>query len=102
MFLVRRVFKVKPGTTRKAAEVIAEIGKMYEEAGLRAPSRVFISGTSTPGPLNTVYMEWLEETLGSPHREGNPTPDGEDELFARLNEYQEETTIEFYELYSGA
>jgi hypothetical protein len=35
MYLIRRVIKVKPGTTRKAAEVLAKIGDAYVKAGQR-------------------------------------------------------------------
>ena len=44
MFLVRRAFKVKPGTARQAADIIAQMGKLYEEAGQRSPTRIYISG----------------------------------------------------------
>ena len=68
MFLVRRTFKVKKGTSRRAADVIMRIGKMYEESGDRQHSTVYLSGGSVPGPLDTVYMDWLEEDLKSPYR----------------------------------
>ena len=102
MFLVRRTFKVKKGTARKAAEVITQIGKMYEEAGQRTHSRVYISGGTVPGPADTVYMDWVEETLRSAYRADNPKPPQENELFAKLREYQEETSIEFYEMYDDS
>ena len=102
MFLVRRIFKVKKGTARKAAELITQIGAGYQEAGQRTPSRVYLSGGSVPGPANTVYMEWVEEELRSVYRENNPVPPGNSELYQQLRELQEETSIEFYELYSGA
>ena len=102
MFLVRRVFKVKRGTARKAAELITQIGAGYEKAGQRTSSRVYISGGGVPGPANTVYMEWTEEALQSAYRDDNPVPPGQDELFDQLREIQEETYIEFYELYSGS
>ncbi len=102
MFLVRRIFKVKKGTARKAAELITQIGAGYQEAGQRTPSRVYLSGGSVPGPANTVYMEWVEEALRSAYRENNPVPPGNDDLYHQLRELQEETSIEFYELYSGA
>jgi hypothetical protein len=104
MFLVRRVFKVKKGTGRKAAEVITQIGNMYASADQRAPSRVYLSGSTVPGPADTVYMDWTAETLESAYRPENVAskPAGEDELFSKLREYQEETYIEFYEMYSSA
>ena len=102
MFLARRGFKVKKGTARKAAAVLTKIGQMYEEAGLRTPSRVYISGGSMPGPADTVYMDWVEEVLRSPYRADLKAPEGGDELFAELHQYQEESWIEFYELYVGS
>ena len=101
MFLVRRIFKVKKGTARQAADIITQIGKMYEQAGLRTSSRVYISGSTVPGPSDTVYMDWIEESLKSAYRKDNPTPAKEDELFGILeDQYQEETSVEFYEIYS--
>ena len=76
MYLVRRVFKVKAGTSRRAAEIIAQIGKQYEEGGQRSSVRVYTSGGTVPGPANTIYMDWTDETLSSPYREGNKIPDG--------------------------
>ena len=100
MFLVRRVFKVKPGTARRAAEIIAQIGKTYEEAGQRSKCRVYISGGTVPGPANTVYMDWTEEALLSPYRDDNEIPESVRALGPQLREVQEESHIEFYELYS--
>ncbi len=102
MFVIRRMFKVKKGTARKAAEVITQIGKYYEDLGQRKPSWVYISGSTVPGPADTVYMEWAEEALMSAYRdEVRDTPPDLDKLFTQLREYQEETWIEFYEMYSG-
>jgi hypothetical protein len=100
LYLIRRVFKVKPGTARQAADVITRIGKRYEEAGQRSPIRVYTSGSTVPGPADTVYMDWIDEAIRSPMREGNDTPEGMADLGAQLREFQEETFIEFYEMYS--
>ena len=43
MYLIRRVFRCKPGTARRAAEQITKIGKAYENAGQRSPIRVYTS-----------------------------------------------------------
>ncbi len=101
MYLIRRVFKVKPGTTRRAAEIITQIGKHYEEEGQRSSVRVYTSGGTVPGPANTVYMDWIDETLRSPYRDDNKIPDGIAALGAQLNEFQEESYIEFYEMYGS-
>ena len=98
MYLIRRVYKVKPGATRRAAELIHQIGKGYEEAGQRSPVRVYWSGSTMPGPANTVYMEWEQEKIESPYRQDNPLPDMR-ELGQQLRERQEESHIEFYEMY---
>ncbi|MCH8205768.1 MAG: hypothetical protein IH956_02055 [Chloroflexi bacterium] len=100
MYLVRRVWKVKPGTSRRAAQLIAQIGKVYEDAGQRSPTRVYVSGGTVPGPANTVYMDWTEEVLQSPYREDNPTPEELRKIGPELRELQEESYIEFYEMYS--
>ncbi len=99
MYLIRRVFKVKPGTTRSAAAIITQIGKLYEEEGQRSSVRVYMSGGTVPGPANTIYMDWIDETLRSPYRDGNKIPDGIAALGAQLNELQEESYIEFYEMF---
>ncbi len=98
MYLVRRVFKVQPGTSRKAAEIIAKIGRAYEEAGQRSSTRVYTSGGSVPGPSDFVYMDWTEETIKSPYREGNKNPDSIQALYPQLRDVQEDTYIEFYEM----
>lgn len=102
MFVVRRIHHAKPGQSRKLAEVLRKIGEMYQSSGDRKPSRIYTSGGSTPGPLNTVYMEWLEEALMSPYRPELVKQEPEDALFAELKEFEESSSeIEFYELYSG-
>ena len=98
MYLIRRVYKVKPGTTRKAAELIDKIAKRYEEAGQRSSVKVYWSGYTVPGAANTVYMDWVQEKIESPYRPGNVSADTGD-LGAQLREIQEESYIEFYEMY---
>jgi hypothetical protein len=98
VYLIRRVYKVKPGTTRKAAGLIHQIGKVYEEAGQRPPVRVYWSGSTMPGPANTVYMDWVQEKIESPYRQDHELPDTS-VLGQQLRELQEESYIEFYEMY---
>lgn len=99
MYVIRRVYKVKPGQTKKAAELIHEIGNRYTEAGQRDVVRVYWSGSTMPGPQNTVYMEWTQDKIESPYREGNVLP-GLGDLGAQLREIQEETYIEFFEMFT--
>lgn len=97
MYIIRRVFKVKPGTTYKAAQIISQIAKEYEKIG-RATTRVYWSGYTVPGPSNTVYMDWTQDILGSPFAEAAKAPEGLGGLYEQLRELQEESSIEFYEM----
>ena len=97
MHLIRRVFKIKPGTTPEAAKIIAEIGKAYENAG-RTQTRVYWSGYTVPGPANTVYMDWTEETLRSPFDPDAKVPEDIGDLYNQLSKLQEDSSIEFYEM----
>ena len=102
MFVVRRTHHAKRGQARKLANVLKRIGEMYNESGDRKPSRIYISGGSVPGPIDTVYMEWLEEALMSPYRDDLAKPAQEDALFDELREYEDApSSIDFFELYSG-
>ena len=100
MYLIRRIFWCKERTGRQAAELISKIGNLYVDAGQRSPIRVFLSGSTVPGPPDTVYMDWTAETLESPYREGNDSPPGIAELYNQLREFLEEGEVEFYEMYS--
>ena len=100
MYVVRRVFKIKPGNTRKAAALVARVGKIFEEAGQRSPTRVYMSGGTVPGPANTVYMDWTDEALQSPYREGNELPSELEPVAGELWPLIEESYIEFYEMYT--
>ena len=100
MYLIRRVFKCKPGSARSAAALITKIGKVYEDAGQRSPVRVYLSGATVPGPANTVYMDWTAETLESPYREDNVLPEAMRPFSQELREHVEENYVEFYEMFS--
>ena len=99
MYLIRRVYKVKPGATRKAAQLIAQIGKGYEEAG-RSPARVYWSGYTVPGSENTVYMDWTQDSLRSPYDPDAKEPEDAElvPLYNQLDKLQEDSSIEFYEM----
>ena len=97
MYLIRRAWKIKPGTTKQAAEIIEKIGLAYQSAGQRSATRVYWSGYTVPGPANTVYMDWTQEIIDSPYREQNVLPDMS-ALSAQLRELTEESFIEFYEM----
>ncbi len=98
-YLIRRAFKVKPGAHRKAAELVFNIGEAYHKAGQRSPVRVYWSGNTVPGPANTVYMDWVEESIQSPYREDNVAPKGLTDIASQYREFIEESWIEFYEVH---
>jgi hypothetical protein len=97
MYLIRRGFKVKPGTTYRAAQLISKMAKAYEGLG-RSQTRVYWSGYTVPGNPDTVYMDWIEETLRSPYGADAKSPKDLSEIYDELKELQESTFIEFYEM----
>lgn len=98
MYLIRRVFKVKSGKTKEAADLIKQMANAYELGGRQSP-RVYWSGYTVPGPANLVYMDWIEESLQSPFRSDAEPPVGDlGGMYRSLNEIQEDSYIEFYEL----
>lgn len=101
MYLIRRAFTVKPAIpskAREAAEVLAQIGKSFEDTEQRSPTRVYMSGITVPGPANTIYIDWLTERIESPYREGHKLPDEVVRLRQGLIPFVEESHIEFYEV----
>ena len=98
MYVIKRVWKVKPRQGREAATIASRIGDLYHEAGQRSEVRVYFNGTTLPGKRNRLFMEWTAETIDSPYGNDSPAiPEAED-LSRRLRELTEETWIEFYEL----
>lgn len=97
MYVIRRVWTTKPRESRRAATLVAEIGRIYEDSGQRDPVRVYFNGGTVPGEKDRVYMEWTAEVIESPYRGDNEFPDTGD-LGSRLRDITEETWIEFYEL----
>lgn len=98
MYLVRRIYTVKPGEARKAATLIDKIGKAYHEAGTRSESRVYFNSGTTPGDKHTVVMEWVDDALRTPYRDDRTRVEGLDEVAAQLREIALESQIEFWEL----
>jgi len=98
MYLIRRIYTVKPGEARKAASLVDSIGAAYLEAGKRSESRVYFNSGTTPGERNKVVMEWTDETLRSPYGEGHIRVEGLEEIAAQLREIAIESEIEFWEL----
>jgi len=98
LYVIKRVWKVKPRQSREAATIASRIGDLYHEAGQRSEVRVYFNGTTLPGKRNRLFMEWTAETIDSPYGNDSPAIPETDDLSARLRELTEETWIEFYEL----
>ena len=98
MYLVRRIYTVKPGEARQAATLIDQIGKAYHEAGTRSESRVYFNSGTTPGESNTVVMEWTDEALLTPYRDDRTAVEGIKEFATQLREIALGSEIEFWEL----
>lgn len=98
MYVIRRVFEVKPGMARKYATIAMKMCEEYETAGQRSPARIYFNGGTIPGERNRVYMEWTAEIVESPYREGNIIPQSVLDAGALGRSMVIDTWIEFYEL----
>lgn len=98
MYVIRRVYEVKPGTARKVATLVQQQGDAYHSAGQRSEVRVYFNGGTLPGDNNRVYMEWTDETIDSPYREGLTLPKEALEIGAKVRENVISQHIEFYEM----
>ena len=97
MYLIRRGFVTKPWKTREAAQLIDQVAKAFEKVG-RSSTRVYWSGHTVPGPANTVYMDWTQETLSSPYAPDAKAPDDIGDVYDRFLEVCDDSYIEFYEM----
>ncbi len=98
MYVIRRVYEVKPGTARRVATLIKRQGDVYTDAGQRSEVRVYFNGGTVPGDNNRVYMEWTDAVIDSPYREGNVLPKDASVIGAEVREHIISQRIEFYEL----
>ncbi len=98
VYVIRRVYKVKPRTAREAASIAARIGGLYHEAGRRSEVTVYFNGTTLPGETDVVYMEWTDDVIRSPYGRNEPAIPEAADLGARLRELTEDSWIEFFEM----
>ena len=98
MYLIRRVYDVKPGMAVKVAHVLANVAKIYEKSGQRGPTKIYFNGGTLPGDKNVVYMEWQDESIVSPYRESNKIPPEVFEVGGEIREHLIDQRIEFFEL----
>lgn len=98
VYLIRRVYEVKPRTAREAATVAARIGELFHKAGRRSPVTVYFNGTTLPGETDVVYMEWTDDVIQSPYGRNEPAIPEAADLAARLRDLTDDSWIEFYEV----
>lgn len=98
MYLIRRIYKTKPGEARKAAELIKKQGEIYRDAGQRSEVTVSYNGATMPGEQNVVVLQWTADVIDSPSRPNNPLPAEALEVGAQVRPLIESQRIEFMEL----
>ena len=98
MYLIRRIYKTKPGEARKVASLVYKQAKIYHDAGQRGEFRVSFNGATMPGEQDTVCLEWEDETIQSPMRDGNNIPREALEVGGQVRPLIESQRLEFQEL----
>jgi hypothetical protein len=76
MYLLRRIWKCKPGEARQVASLVQKQAQIYHDAGQRSEFRVYFNGYTTPTDPDTVVLEWTDEALMSTMRGGHQLPQG--------------------------
>ena len=98
MYLIRRIYKTKPGEVLRVATLVQKQGQIYHDAGQRGEFRVSFNGATMPGEQDTVCLEWADEKIESPYRGDNNLPAAALELGPKIRELVEGQRIEFMEL----
>lgn len=98
MYVIRRVYEVKPGTARKVATLLQQQGDAYHDAGQRSEVTVYFNGGTVPGENNRVYMQWTDETIDSPYRDGLTLAPEAMAIGAKTREHVISSRIEFFEM----
>ena len=102
MYVVRRWYKTKPGQARKVATLVHKQAAAYRDAGQRSDFRVSYNGYTLPGEQDVVCLEWTDESLETPTREGHSLPAEALELGGQVRELIESQRIEFMEMLTPA
>ena len=98
MYLLRRIFKCKPGEARRVASLVQKQAQAFEEAGQRSECRVYFNGATTPAEQDVVVLEWTDETLMSTMRAGLRLPQAVMEIGGQVRDLTESNRIEIMEL----
>ena len=98
MFHIKRVFKAKPGQSRKVATLAYQAAETYNGAGQRGEFSVYFNPGTTPGEKDIVVLQWTDEALKSVFRGENDIPSRSLEIWKELMTLTDENWIEFNEL----
>ena len=98
MYVIRRVYEVKSGSARKVASLMQQQGDAYTAAGQRSKVTIYFNGGTLPGDTNRVYMQWIDETIGSPYREEARSVPEASKFGAKIREHVISNHIEFFEM----
>ena len=98
MYLIRRIYKTRPGQAQRVATLVRKQAQIYRDAGQRDEFRVSFNGGTMPGEQDTVFLEWTADRIESPYRGENKLPAGAIELGPQVRELIESQRIEFMEL----
>ena len=98
MYLLRRIWKCKPGEARRVASLVQRQAQLYHDTGHRGEFRVYFNGYTTPSEPDTVVLEWTDDALMSPYRNGMRRPSEADPIRAQVNQLTQGNRIEIMEL----
>ena len=98
MFVIRRVYDIKPGMARKYASVLRRVADAYEASGQRSSTQVYYNDAMIPGKAHRVYIQWTADAIESQFREGNVVPAAVTEAALPGDPLVLDTWIEFYEM----
>ena len=97
MYVLRRIFKTKPGEARRVASLLQKQAQIYHDSGQRSEFKVYFNGATVPGERDVVVLEWTDEALMSPMRGGHQLPAAALEVGAEIRPLVESNQIEFWE-----
>ena len=98
MYVLRRIWKCKPGEARRVASLLQKQAQLYRDTGHRSEFRVYFNGYTTPSEPDMVVLEWTDEALMSPWRGGIQRPQEAIPIRDQVNELTEHNRIEIMEL----
>ncbi len=98
MYVLRRIFKCKPGEARRVATLVRKQADAFEGAGVRSECRAYFNGYTTPAEQDVVVLEWTDEVLRSTMRAGAQIPQAVRDIGAQVAQLTESNRIEIMEL----